>query len=234
MSDVATYEVRRSEIEIYFDRTAAEAWKRLTSDVPLGRIRASVRAGRDAMRASLLAMLPEDLSGCRVLDAGCGTGALAIALAKRGARVVAVDLSPTLIQHARELAVAAGVDGAIDFASGDMLAADHGRFDHVVLMDSLIHYEPADAAAALASLSARCDRSIVFTVVPKTALLAGMHRIGRLFPRGDRAPAIVPVAIGGFCARLDVHPSLAGWSIGAERRIASGFYKSHGMELVRS
>ena len=35
------YERRRSQIEAYFDRTAAEAWSRLTSDAPLGRIRAS-------------------------------------------------------------------------------------------------------------------------------------------------------------------------------------------------
>jgi magnesium-protoporphyrin O-methyltransferase len=45
-----TYSQRRGEIETYFDRTAAEAWKRLTSDAPVGRIRATVRAGRDAMR----------------------------------------------------------------------------------------------------------------------------------------------------------------------------------------
>ncbi|MEX6504832.1 magnesium protoporphyrin IX methyltransferase [Jiella sp. M17.18] len=234
MSEIATYEIRRSEIETYFDRTASDAWKKLTSDAPLGRIRASVRAGRDAMRASLLAMLPEDLSGRRVLDAGCGTGALAVALAKRGAEVVAVDLSPTLIVHARDLAAGEGLSAPIRFESGDMLAAAHGRFDHVVLMDSLIHYEPDDAAAALASLAARTNGSIAFTLAPKTPLLALMHRAGRLFPRGDRAPAIVPVAIDCFRDRLEAHPSLSGWSLGAERRVASGFYKSHGMEFVRS
>ena len=38
-----------------------------------------------------------DLSGRRVLDAGCGTGTLAIELARRGAEVVAIDISPTLV-----------------------------------------------------------------------------------------------------------------------------------------
>ena len=47
MTESSSYEVRRSQIEVYFDRTAAEAWKRLTSTAPLGRIRASVRRGRD-------------------------------------------------------------------------------------------------------------------------------------------------------------------------------------------
>ena len=81
------------EIEHYFDRTAADTWARLTSDAPVGRIRATVRAGRDRMRATLLSWLPEDLHGRRILDAGCGTGALAIEAARRGADVVAIDLS---------------------------------------------------------------------------------------------------------------------------------------------
>ena len=234
MSDAVTYEIRRGEIETYFDRTAADAWKKLTSDAPLGRIRASVRAGRDEMRGFLASMFPADLTGCRVLDAGCGTGALSIALARRGAEVVAVDLSPTLVSHAASLADAAGVGHAIRFSAGDMLSPDLGRFDHVVLMDSLIHYEAEDAAAALARLAARTDRSIAFTIAPKTPMLAAMHRVGRLFPRSDRAPSIVPVETRQFAARLRESRDLAGWLPSREKRVTSGFYKSHGMELVRS
>lgn len=58
-----SYLQRRGEIETYFDRTAAQAWARLTSDAPVGRIRASVRAGRDRMRETLLGWLPADLRG---------------------------------------------------------------------------------------------------------------------------------------------------------------------------
>src|ERR1700744_264817 len=98
----AQYLERRSELEAYFDRTALDAWSRLTSDAPVNRIRATVRAGRDEMRRTLLQWLPQDLRGARVLDAGCGTGALAVEAARRGAQVIAVDLSPTLIALARE------------------------------------------------------------------------------------------------------------------------------------
>ncbi|MGA9599719.1 MAG: magnesium protoporphyrin IX methyltransferase, partial [Methylocystis sp.] len=73
-----TYIARRGELEAYFDRTASETWKRLTSDLPVGRVRATVRAGREEMRRTLLSRLPEDLRGARLLDAGCGTGALAM------------------------------------------------------------------------------------------------------------------------------------------------------------
>ena len=48
-----SYRERRDQLETYFDRTAAEAWARLTADAPVSRIRATVRAGRDDMRAQL-------------------------------------------------------------------------------------------------------------------------------------------------------------------------------------
>ena len=54
----ATHIARRNELERYFDRTAVDAWKRLTSDAPVGRIRATVRAGRETMRDTLLSWLP--------------------------------------------------------------------------------------------------------------------------------------------------------------------------------
>ena len=65
-----TFERRRGQIELYFDRTASAAWARLTSTEKLGRIRATVRAGRDAMRATMLSWLDTHLVGLRVLDAG--------------------------------------------------------------------------------------------------------------------------------------------------------------------
>ena len=74
-SQELSYVTRRGQLENYFDRTAAQAWSRLTSDAPVSRIRATVRAGRDRMRSTLLSWLPEDLYGRRILDAGCGTGA---------------------------------------------------------------------------------------------------------------------------------------------------------------
>jgi magnesium-protoporphyrin O-methyltransferase len=123
-----SYQERRSQIQAYFDRTAAETWKRLTSDAPVSGIRATVRAGRDEMRNTLLGWLPADLTGKRLLDAGCGTGMLALEAARRGADVYAVDLSPTLIESARER-LPDDLPGSVEFAVGDMLAPSKGDFD---------------------------------------------------------------------------------------------------------
>ena len=68
------YGATRARVEDYFDRTATRTWERLTSDAPVSRIRQTVREGRDRMRAPMLSRLPADLTGARVLDAGCGAG----------------------------------------------------------------------------------------------------------------------------------------------------------------
>jgi magnesium-protoporphyrin O-methyltransferase len=229
-----TYQQRRGQLHEYFDRTAVEAWKRLTSDAPVNRIRATVRAGRDTMRATLMDWLPQDLRDRRILDAGCGTGALAIELARRGADVVAIDLSPTLVSLAGERAPADLGHGRIDFRVGDMLDAALGRFDHVVAMDSLIHYRTADMVQVLAALAQRTRGSVLFTYAPRTPALALMHSIGRLFPRGDRAPAIEPVPTNGLLRRIGRDPTLMARRIGRSRRVASGFYTSQALELLAS
>lgn len=229
-----SYTHRRGEVEHYFDRTAAQTWARLTSDAPVSGIRATVRAGRDRMRATLLSYLPADLSGRRVLDAGCGTGAMAVELARRGAEVLAIDLSPTLVQLARERLPESLGMGRIRFTSGDMLDSALGEFDHVVAMDSLIHYRTEDAVRALATLAQRTRGSMVFTYAPRTPLLTLMWTVGRIFPRSDRAPSIVPVSPDDLARRMEEDASLAGWRRGRSDRIASGFYTSQATEWKRA
>lgn len=230
-SNDTRYQTRRGEIETYFDRTAVDAWARLTSTAPVGRVRATVRAGRDTMRTTLLSWLPDDLAGRRLLDAGCGTGALAVEAARRGAHVVAIDLSPTLVNLAAER-MPRDLKGSVDWHSGDMLDAKLGRFDHVVCMDSVIHYQTDDAAKALARLAERTSRSIAFTIAPGNAFLNTMLKIGQLFPRGDRSPSIVPTSPFDLGRKLTSFESFSGWKVERSQRVSSGFYKSHALELV--
>ncbi|MCX7225274.1 MAG: magnesium protoporphyrin IX methyltransferase [Burkholderiales bacterium] len=232
MSEVS-YQQRRGQIENYFDRTAAAAWATLTSDAPVGRIRTTVRAGRDRMRATLVSWLGEDLTGKRILDAGCGTGALAVEAARRGAQVVAIDLSPTLVDLARTR-IPLDIAHLVEFHSGDMLDPALGRFDHVVAMDSIIHYQTDDAVNALAQLADRTSGSIVFTFAPRTPVLAAMISLGRLFPRGDRAPWLEPMAESRIAHLMKGHRGLDGWSCGRTQRVSSGFYKSQAMEWLRT
>jgi SAM-dependent methyltransferase len=91
-----------------------------------------------------------------VLDAGCGTGAMTEELARRGAEVVAIDISPQLVEIA-EKRIPEALHEQITFTSGDMLSPDLGSFDHVMAMDSMIYYTDDDLGQALAGLSPRVD-----------------------------------------------------------------------------
>jgi len=219
-----SYSATRDRVETYFDRSATKVWERLTSDAPVSGIRATVRAGRDRMRALMLAELPADLRGARVLDAGCGTGTMAVELAQRGAQVVAVDISPALIEIARKRAP----EGlAIDWHAGDMLDPALGRFDHVVAMDSMIYYSAADIAALLHKAAPRLAGRFIFTLAPRTPALMAMWRLGKLFPRADRSPVMIPHRA------LDIRAAMAAAHVPGHLtevgRITSGFYISQAL-----
>lgn len=231
------YEARRGQIETYFDCTALDNWAQLTADDKVSRIRQTVREGRESMRATLLGWLPDSLADHRVFDAGCGTGATAEVLAQRGAQVVGVDLSENLVNIARErtaglqLVSPTGRTGAgsLKFSAGDMLDPAFGRFDHVVAMDSLIHYGIDDIVQALGHLKARTSQSILFTVAPATRLLKIMHRVGQWMPRQNRSPDLQPVDVPALIARL----ADSDWSVTAQQRISRGFYTSQALRLER-
>lgn len=224
------YDDQREALATYFDSTARQAWIDLTSDTKVSGIRATVRAGRDNMRSLLLSWLPDDLRRTKILDAGCGTGSLAVAAACRGAEVTGIDVAAGLVEVAQQRTPSFIGHGRIHWRSGDMLDPGLGTFAHVVAMDSLIHYQPDDLVAALAQLAERTTGSILFTFAPRTRLLATMHQVGKVFPKSDRSPAIVPTAESDLRERL---ARLSGWSIGRTQRISSGFYTSQALELVR-
>ena len=224
------YDLNRDRLADYFDGTARKAWIDLTSDAKVSGVRATVRAGREAMRDLLLSWLPGDLRRARVLDAGCGTGAFSIAAACRGADVTGVDVAAGLVDVAQRRTPSFLGHGKIDWKTGDMLDPSFGEFSHVVAMDSLIHYTRDDLVASLEALGDRCSDSLLFTFVPHTPLLGAMYRAGKLFPRRDRSPSLVPIAEPDLRAQL---ASLDNWQIGRSERISSGFYTSHAVELVR-
>jgi len=228
------YAERRTRLQTYFDATAMKAWAQLTSDAPVSKIRETVRQGRDRMRATLLSWLPTEMTGLSLLDAGCGTGALSVEAARKGASVLAIDIAGNLVNIAQERAPKDLGAGGIDFRVGDLLDPALGRFDHVVAMDSLIHYPAGEIVRVLAALAARTDRSIVFTFAPRTPALSVLHAVGKIFPKADRAPAIEPVTEQRLRKGFAADPALAGWRVGRTQKISGGFYTSQAMELVRS
>lgn len=80
--------------------------------------------------------------GSRVLDAACGTGWHAIALAQRGYRAAGADLSPAMIERARHNAAGAGVEVRFEAAGFGSLKGTFGvgTFDALLCLgNSLPH-----------------------------------------------------------------------------------------------
>ena len=73
-------------------------------------------------------------SGSRVLDVACGTGNLAIPLARSGCIVTGVDIAPNLLEQARQRAKTEGLQATFDEGDAEQLPYADGTFDAVVTM----------------------------------------------------------------------------------------------------
>jgi SAM-dependent methyltransferase len=83
------------------------------------------------------------LGSARVLDLGCGTGTLAVELARRGHTVVGIDLCPQMLEIARRKAERVG---GVRFEKGDMRSVRiEERFDIVTCTFDAINYVTREA-----------------------------------------------------------------------------------------
>lgn len=226
---MANYAATKDRVETYFDKTATKTWERLTSDAPVSGVRKTVRAGRDRMREIMLSRLPSDLKGARVLDAGCGAGQVTEILAQRGADVVAIDISPSLIEIAKKR-VPGHLHPQIGFKAGDMFAPDLGTFDYMIAMDSMIYYEASDIGEKLAALDKRITKAAVFTVAPRTPFLMTFWTVGKVFPRSDRSPVMIPHAPSKLQSAAKAAGAMG--ALSEIERVNSGFYISTCMEYA--
>jgi ubiquinone/menaquinone biosynthesis C-methylase UbiE len=86
--------------------------------------------------------------GSRVLDAGCGPGVHSVRVARAGCRVVAVDISQTMLQEAQSRIVNAGLISAVEFSQEDLtrLRFPDASFRYVFSWGVIIHIHDAEKA----------------------------------------------------------------------------------------
>jgi magnesium-protoporphyrin O-methyltransferase len=96
-------------------------------------------------------------------------------------------------------------------------------FDYAIAMDSLIYYDTADITAALDRIGSRTKQAVVFTVAPRTPFLMTFWTMGKLFPRADRSPTMVPHAFATLHRATDGR-------VARINRVSRGFYISECLE----
>jgi 2-polyprenyl-6-hydroxyphenyl methylase/3-demethylubiquinone-9 3-methyltransferase len=130
------------------------------------------------------------LAGRRVADVGCGGGLLAEGMARRGARVLGIDLSSQAVAVAKLHALESGV--AVDYremAAEALASAEPGAFDLVTCLEMLEHVpDPAAVVAATARL-VRPGGDVVFSTINRNArsfalAIVGAEYLMRLLPMG--------------------------------------------------
>ena len=106
--------------------------------------------------------LPARLDGWSALDVGCNAGFYTFELARRGARVVAVDHDPRYLEQARWAGDVLGMSGQVEFTQCDVydLAGWRERFDLVLFMG--VFYHLRHPLLGLDAVSALCRRLMVF------------------------------------------------------------------------
>ena len=163
-----------------------------------------------------------DLAPARALDVGCGEGADAIWLAKRGWRVTAIDVAVNALDHAKAAAAAAGVD--VDWvASGLVELADRDAcFDLVTVFYPALMRSPERSVEA----------ALLGAVAPGGTLLVVHH--GEVDREVAESHGFDP---DDYVGHDDVVAALgAGWVIEAdevrERDVTEGAGAHHHVDLI--
>jgi ubiquinone/menaquinone biosynthesis C-methylase UbiE len=103
--------------------------------------------------------------GLRVLEIGCGAGATAVELARRGHLVTALDRSPAMLQRTQDHAVTSGVGELVTPILGDAqrLGFATGSFDVVLALGVLSWLEEPNAAISDMARATRPDGHVLVT-----------------------------------------------------------------------
>lgn len=140
------------------------------------------QTGEDDVAALLAALTTLFSGGVRldaVLDYGCGAGRLTLPLARRAGHVVACDIAPTALSHARQNAERAGLYN-ITFQSCDDVAASAGAsFDFVCSLLVFQYIPPSAGYALIQSLTSRLRDGGVFAFQVRLHGAGALHRLAR-------------------------------------------------------
>jgi magnesium-protoporphyrin O-methyltransferase len=219
----------KQRLHDYFNGHGFARWQAIYGDAELSGVRRTIRAGHGRMVSIAEAWLLDGAPAPRhILDAGCGTGLLSLALARRGCSVLAVDLAAQMCQATQAAADAADLSDLITTSTSD-LAQITGTFDAVACLDVLIHYPQPGFNSLLTQLAARTNQRLVFTYAPAEPLLRALHWIGGYFPRNERRTTIA------LQDAKTVDAALANLGMQRQRsaRISAGFYHVTVVEAVK-
>lgn len=221
----------------YFNNSGFQRWRKIYGETDeVNRVQKDIRLGHSQTVENVLKMLKDEgsLEGVSVCDAGCGTGCLAIPLAKEGAAVYASDISAAMVAEAEKQAkeqLQAGSEKVVVMPKFEVkdLESLNGKYDTVVCLDVLIHYPQSKADGMIAHLASLAENRLLLSFAPKTFYYDLLKRVGELFPGPSKATRAY------LHAEADVERALkkVGWKIRKRGLITTQFYFARLIEADR-
>ena len=140
--------------------------------------------------------LAGDLTNLSVLDVGCGEGANSVLLAKLGARVTGIDISPAAIDVARRRAAANSVSERVAFTVSPLENVDNwdNKFD-LIWCEAFLHHVLGDLETIvnrLVSWLAPNGRMIILEPIAQSNTLRALRRVIPL--KADATPDERPLS----------------------------------------
>jgi SAM-dependent methyltransferase len=199
---------------------------------------AEMPAHSDAAITALIRTAARVGPGSAVLDVACGPGLVALALAESAGHVTGIDLTPAMLEKARELQRQRGRSNlSWQLGRADALPYPDASFDAVVTRYSFHHFTgPAAALAEMVRVCRPGGRAVVadvYTTTPEQA--AEYDRLERL-----RDPSHVHAlrldelrALARGAGLADVGEAFARLSMGLEELLAASFPVPGGADEIR-
>ncbi|MBE2893766.1 bifunctional 2-polyprenyl-6-hydroxyphenol methylase/3-demethylubiquinol 3-O-methyltransferase UbiG [Spirabiliibacterium falconis] len=190
--------VDQAEVE-KFNKMAASWWDPEGDFKPIHRL--------NPKRLDYICEYADGIVGKRVLDVGCGGGILSESMARLGAQVVGIDMSPQPLAIAREHASMQGLK--IDYRQQtiESLVAEQGeKFDVITCMEMLEHVPDPSAVVRACQQLLKPNGVLFFSTINRTfkawmLVVLGAEYVLKMLPKGthDYDKFIKPAELLAWC-----------------------------------
>jgi len=215
----------------YFETSGFSRWTAIygTGDIPP--VWKVIRDGHQRALDTVVEWLSNERHAHTVLDAGCGTGTLSVALANQGFEVEAFDISAPMIHFAKYSAAGRCKGIAPTFQVGDIasLAGEKRSYDIVACLDVLFHYPYDEMQVMVQRLAALSSRKIIGSFALRTPMNDFWMKVGQRFHAKNRMTKLHMFSYD------EVEQILyrAGFRMTRRNRVKFFFYDSFVFEAVR-
>lgn len=214
----------------YFETSGFSRWTAIygTGDIPP--IWKVIRDGHDRALETVVSWVAT-AKGHTALDAGCGTGNLAIALANHGFEVDAFDVSAPMVHFSKYINNGRTKGIPPRFQVGDIAALEglDRSYDIVCCLDVLFHYPYEEVAVMLRRLANLAAHKVVASFALRTPMNDFWMNVGQRFHQKNRMTKLHMFTYD------EVERILyrAGFKITRKQRVKFFFYDSFVFEAVR-